>query len=401
MSSPKQSLNICLVSYMLSKRATGLSSYIIHLVARLLDAGHHVTVLGTDLGYRGSKADEMVELDERARTLIFDVPSKIDRKLYRSRELVAWLASHAQEFDLVDIQGVWALVNIDVARVARKAGVPYIVTPHGMMTKWDWSKRKQFKRALFRLGAAKMLNRAWRVRYLSAGELENSYKRVKTPPVVIPNAVSSFEGNVEPSVKEDVRSKRGIPPEHKLVLFLGRISYQKGVLELLQAFDLLYQIRKDVTLLIIGPSEEGKYADSVREFIAHCAARSNIRLEDPIFGDDKFELYRAADVFTTLSRNEGLSLAALEALAEGLPVVLTPDSNLPQVEGYYAGAITTRDPQAASSTFIKILEDNGLLDLMKTNAKHMHRNLFSWPVVLPQVIELYQSAAAKSGSSRQ
>ena len=97
------------------------------------------------------RVGKLPTIDSRARTLIFPVRGRINRKLYRSSALSKWLSVHIREFDLVDIQGTWAFVNIDAARIATEAGVPYVMTPHGMMTRWDWSKRKLLKRILVQI----------------------------------------------------------------------------------------------------------------------------------------------------------------------------------------------------------------------------------------------------------
>ena len=101
--------------------------------------------------------------------------------------------------------------------------------------------------------------------------------------------------------------------------------------------------------------------------------KENIHLPGPIFGDRKYSLYRAADVFVTLSRNEGLSLAALESLAEGLPVLLTTDSNLPDVQEFDAGIVTVCEPVAVAEALMRLLEDNKRLFAMKANALRLHR----------------------------
>ena len=386
-----QQLRICLVAYMISRQATGLSTYVADLVTHLLDEGHQVTVLATDCGYRGTKGGELPTIDSRASTLVFPVRGRANRKLYHSSALSKWLSVHIREFDLVDIQGIWAFVNIDAARIAIKAGVPYVITPHGMMTRWDWSKRKLFKRILYRFKIKNIWTRAATIRFLSEGEFANSAVPVECPYVVIPNAVAPFNGAFVD--KMSVCASNGIPVENHIILFLGRICRQKGALDLLQAFELLFGNRTDVSLLMVGPAEKGEYTDQLTNFVAQSPAKANIHLPGPTFGDEKYSLYRAADVFVTLSRNEGLSIAALESLAEGLPVLLTADSNLPDVQEFDAGVVTVCEPVAVAAALMRLLEDNERLFAMKANALRLHRERFSWPVVLPQLTNLYRTLA--------
>ena len=242
---------------------------------------------------------------------------------------------------------------------------------------------------MFRFGIKDIWARAATIRFLSEGELANSAVSVECPYVVVPNAVTPFTGAFID--KMSVCASNGIPAENHLVLFLGRICHQKGALDLLQAFELLFRNRTDVSLLMVGPVEKGEYTNRLRNFVAQSPAKANIHLPGPIFGDGKYSLYRAADVFVTLSRNEGLSLAALESLAEGLPVLLTTDSNLPDVQEFDAGIVTVCEPVAVADALMRMLEDNKRLFAMKANALRLHRERFSWPVVLPQLTNLYRT----------
>src|SRR5260370_36635993 len=90
---------IALIAPFLSKRATGLSTYIADLVPRLCDAGHSVTVVAAACGYRGGRAGEMAEVDSRANLRVFPVRGAVDRGVYRCVEMSRWLDSAVREFD--------------------------------------------------------------------------------------------------------------------------------------------------------------------------------------------------------------------------------------------------------------------------------------------------------------
>jgi glycosyltransferase involved in cell wall biosynthesis len=115
-----------------------------------------------------------------------------------------------------------------------------------------------------------------------------------------------------------------------------------------------------------------------------------------VFGEEKYDLFRASTLFVTLTRNEGLPIAALEALSFGVPVVLTADSNLPEVEDFGAGTITTCEPERAARDIVSMLLDSVQLSRMRGSARRMVEERFSWDFVLPQLIQLYQRAASKA-----
>lgn len=386
-------MHIAFVAPLISKDATGLSSYIVDLVPRLCDAGHQVTVIGTDCGYRGAEGQELVKIDSRARFKTFLVKGKINRRLYRSVELRHWLEQHLSEFDVVDIQGVWTWVANDAARCCLRAGVGYVLTPHGMMTRWDWRKKLLMKKVFYALRLRKVWTQSTAVRYLSAGELDNSMVGPPLRFAIIPNAIEIQERSSSPD-NQTLRAHFGFNPTGPVILFLGRVTNQKGVLELLQAFERLQHANPVAQLAIAGPIE-ASYKASLHEYTqAHPNGR--IRFLGPVFGEEKLKLLSIASLFVTLSKNEGLSIAALEALGMGVPVVLTRASNLPEAEAGGAGVTTRCDPEAAAKDITCLLQDRGRLESMRDKAKAVAVGHFSWEAVLPRLIALYAQVASEA-----
>lgn len=386
-------LRIALVAPLLSRSATGLSSYVADLVPRLCDAGHHVTVLATDCGYRGAAIDEIVTLDPRVELVVFPVRGAFNRRLYRSPQLVRWLLRNVSRFDVVDIQGVWYLIAVDVARVCKAKRVPFIFTPHGMMTRWDWAKRPGFKRAFFGLMLREYWTSAAAVRYLSEGEFRNSMVGPSGPALVIPNGVTTRTIS-EISGGAGIREELRIPQDAPVVVFLGRVTEQKGVLEIVQAFDIASRECPEAVLCIAGPMQS-EYGDAVRNLAESVASKRQIRVLGPVFGSAKLELLKAATVFVTLSRNEGMPIAALEALSFSKPAILTVDSNIPEVEEFEAGVITKLDSAAAARALVNLLSNRERLAIMSSNALHLVDERFSWKAVLPRLMNLYRTAAGR------
>jgi glycosyltransferase involved in cell wall biosynthesis len=334
-------------------------------------------------------------MDKRATLHVFPVHGRFNRRLYRSVEMSRWLESVVGEFDVVDLQGLWTFITVEAARVCLSAGVPYVITPHGMMTRWDWSKKRHWKRVFF----ATLLGKVWReaaaVRFLSHGELKNSMVAPVAPAAVIPNAVEPPAADKTRTTKRDVCARLDLPANAKVVLFLGRVTDQKGVVELLQAFTVMQERCPDAYLVIAGPLD-GEYGNSVKKLAS--ANTRRVRLLGPVFGSDKNDLFESASLFVTLSKNEGLPIAVLEALSFGVPVVLTADSNLPEVEEFGAGTITTCEPERAAGAISAMLLDPVKLGQMRVGAKQMIQQRFSWDFVLPQLVQLYQRAATEAAT---
>jgi glycosyltransferase involved in cell wall biosynthesis len=386
-------LRIAFVAPLLAKSATGLSSYIADLVPRLCDAGHLVTVLGSDCGYQGNDAGELISLDPRVDLKIFLVRSKVDRRLYRSPEMTQWLRKHARAFDVVDIQGVWSCMAADAAAECKTEGVPYIITPHGMMTRWDWAKQRIAKEIFFNLKFRNTWNSASAIRYLSQGELENSRVRPKSSYEIIPNAITPPSPTDSDEARRILFEQFSVPPDAQIILFLGRVTDQKGVLELLSAFEYVRKQNPEVHLVIAGPADD-PYGETVRER-ANAISDGVLHVIGPIYSDLKKALLSSATIFVTLSKNEGLPIAAIEALSFGVPVVLTRESNLPEVGPANAGVTSTCDPQRAASDINALLGDGGRMSIMRRNAIELTETKFSWNAVFPRLENLYEQVALR------
>jgi glycosyltransferase involved in cell wall biosynthesis len=165
--------------------------------------------------------------------------------------------------------------------------------------------------------------------------------------------------------------------------------------ELLQAFAVMEERCPDAYLVIAGPLD-GEYGNTVKKLASMNERR--VRLLGPVFGSDKNDLFESASLFVTLSKNEGLPIGVLEGLSFGVPVVVTAESNLPEVEDFGAGTMTTREPERAADDISKMLLDPVKLGQMRMGAKRMIQQRFSWNVVFPQLVQLYERAATEAAT---
>jgi len=388
-------MRIAIVTPSLDRSFTGVTSYVRDVVPHLCDAGLKVTVATTDVGYRGVAATAIADLDNRVDLRLLPVQGRLNRRLYRSVHLKNWLTASAGGFDLVDIQNIWSFVAADAAAVCLRTSTPFVFTPHGSMTRWDWAKRQRSKRIFYTLSLKRVWQHATAVRFLSQGELDSSMVPPAGPAAVIPNATLSPTKRDYVEAGRCLRSKIGIPESAPVILFLGRLTAQKSVIELVQAFEFLWSRRPETFLMLAGPPEGG-YGESVRSLVASGSSRENVRMPGPLHGEKKYAAFAAASLFVTLSQSEGFPIAAVEAISSGLPVVLTPESNFPEVGAYGAGVIVGRDPAQVARVLESLLDNSERLREMGRNALRLYRENYTWEKVLPQLLSFYESVARGS-----
>jgi glycosyltransferase involved in cell wall biosynthesis len=385
-------LRIALITPGIPRISGGPSVAIAELATHLATAGHEVTIVTADLSPYGGPPDSMVEVDGRVELELFPVHTRWDRRMYRSIEMRRWLNEAVRDFDVVDIQGVWSFITVDAAWACLRAGIPYILTPHGQMAQWDWEKRFWQKRVFFKLFLQKIWHSAAAIRFVSEGEVRHSAIKARTLGEVIPYSVSLPCLKDDGQDASDVLCEIGIPADVPVVLFLGRVTAQKGVLDLVEGFNCLWARQKDVFLLIVGPLE-GDYGSAVIDRVKQLPGGQNIRLLGPLYGERKYGALTASSLFVTLSKNEGLPNAVLEAMAWGLPVVLTEESNFPEVEKYGAGKVVRAKPENVADILERLLREPAQLKQMGESARRLIEEHFTWEKVLPQVLSLYERVA--------
>ena len=223
------------------------------------------------------------------------------------------------------------------ARAAFRYGKPLFYHQRGGFDP-ERLKFRSLKKALYiRLIEMSILKRATTLVALTDAEAAH-YARlgVGTPCRVIPNGIDAGAY----SAPGDLASLRrlGVDERHTVVLFLGRIHPIKGADRLLEAFLQVKLDLPDALLVLAGPDEFGLEGRLRHRTDAAGLARSVI-FPGMVEGVTKNQLLARADLFCLPSTAEGFSMAVLEALASGTPVLLSPGCHFPEVEQAGAGRI--------------------------------------------------------------
>jgi len=121
-------------------------------------------------------------------------------------------------------------------------------------------------------------------------------------------------------LKKEFYQRAGILPNHKILLFMGRVHPVKGLEHLLKAWTGIYETFPEWQLVIIGPDEDG-FRSKLKSIIRNNS--SNVLFVDPLFGENRWAAYANADLFVAPSKFENFGQSIAEALATGVPVVTT------------------------------------------------------------------------------
>ncbi|NDJ76123.1 MAG: glycosyltransferase [Chloroflexi bacterium] len=301
--------------------------------------------------------------------------------------------------DLVHCHEVRTVENLRVTPVAQRLGVPVVVSPHGTLP--YGTGRTGIKQVWDRVFGRRLLVRFDGVIALTANEAADAraiWSGCGVPLAdeqigLVPNGVHLDDFAALPD-GDPFRAQWQLG-EGPVVLFLGRLHQRKGLHLLIPAFAQVVSHAPDARLLIVGP-DEGMLATlqvQVREF----ELAERVVFTGLLTGDDKLAALAVADVFALPAVGEGFSMAVLEALACGLPVLLTPGCNFPEVVEAGVGVVVERTVDALRDALVPLLTDADRRARMGRLARGLVAARYTWPQVVAQMDATYTAITELAG----
>jgi glycosyltransferase involved in cell wall biosynthesis len=363
----------------------------VHALCRALAAlGHDVHVFTTSVD---GPADSDVPLErpvdlEGVQVTYF--PSRLLRRLYWSPPMRHALFAGAARFDLVHLHAVYLWPTWAGARAARAAGVPYVVSPRGMLVpELIRRKSRTVKNTWIALIDRSNLEGAAAIHATSSVEAHHLATFGGSLPsvTIVPHGVDDpppVSGSVSPDVAAAIA---GGP----VVLALGRINWEKGLDRLIAALPQAAAAR----VVVAGDDDQ----DHAR-FLEGEARRQGVSqqvtfLARHVDGADKEALFAAAALFAMTSLSENFGLAAFEAMRRGVPVLVTPDVGMSEiVREVGAGLVVEASPGGIAGGLNALLADPAKSRAMgEIGRAHVMAN-YGWPSIGRRMEDLYRSILA-------
>jgi glycosyltransferase involved in cell wall biosynthesis len=300
----------------------------------------------------------------------------------------------ATAYDAVHVHGVFNLVSDLAARVAVRAGAAVVVRPFGTLSRYTFEYRRGWaKRLYFRLLEAPTLARAAAIHFTTETERDEADRpgmRLGHLGVVVPPP-----WNAAPTPARQPRA------DARNVLFLSRLHPVKAVDALLDAWPLVQREIPAATLVIAGDGVP-EYAARLRERVLRNPLESRaISMPGFVNGDEKERCLRDADVFVLPSHHENFGIAVLEAIAAGLPVVVSPDVQLASfVEQHRLGRVSGRAPAELAASILAVMTDDALRARCAREGADIIHQTFAPAAVGARLRDLYRVAAERAAGAR-
>ena len=378
-------------------------------IARALRAqGVEVTIATTDDDGAGCRVEVplgvAVRDDDGAQRIHF----RKSTEFYKvSWSLGTWLRQHVADFDVVHMHALFSYSSLAAARAAKRAGVPYIVRPLGVLNRWGMKHRRQaLKKWSLRFVEMPILRSAAAIHFTAEAErreaAEANAEIGKLPSVVIPLPVEVGDGKLTAGGKGTLTASpagRGAAPEDRcVILFLSRIDPKKGVELLLAAFALIAAEFPGSRLMIAGDGERN-YLKSLKMKASQLGIEDRILWTGFLAGEEKARAFAESTLFVLPSYSENFGIAAAEALAAGVPSILSENVAVAEdARAADAALVVPCNIAATSAALRRLLRDAELRERLATNGRKLVRDRFSYAAVGARLAELYRELIAKAKS---
>ncbi len=346
----------------LESRHGGPSVSVPAVSAGLAQIGHEVTLLAT------GRSSDAPEPEDRltVRTFPRDWPASICPS--------SGLRKYLQKLstDVVHSHGLWLRPLHYAHQLSRQRHVCHVISPRGMMAEWAWNHhraRKAFADRFIHPGAL-FAAHGWHA--TSRSEAEDIRARGYSQPICLaPNGVKAPSAA---SLDEASAHWRRACPEafrQRTALFYSRLHPKKRVLELIDLW--LEQAPRDWLLLVVGIPETYSVAQ-LSEYVHRASAGDRVRVFD---GTDVPPPYVAASLFLLPSHSENFGLVVAEALAHGLPAIVTDTTPWEAIQRNGFGACVPWD-EFAPALRATLGETPESLRALGTKARAWVLAEFSW-----------------------
>ncbi len=368
----------------------GVAAAACGMVEAVVARGHDVTIACLNRGG--------TPLQPQGVTVQAFAPDR-NSSLLPSAKLRDYLQENIRQFAVVHIHGVWQHPGHYAAAAARQHKIPYVLAPHGMLDANSLAMGRRWAKSMaWFLWDSTMVYRAAAVHCLNAAEIKCSPALRKTPNAIIGNGIARAALDNMP-VRGLWRKEMGgsIGDQGRpIALFLSRIHPKKGLERLLPYWPELLK-RHPTLLLVIAGTGEPAHVQRVQEVARQHGLINSVLFVGQLSGAAKSQAMADADVFILPSYQEGFSMAIAEAMAAGLPVVITRECNFGEVEEVEAGAVIAHgDMPAFVGAVAKLLENPTARFISGRNGQRLVRSRFSWEAAAERLEQLYRAVSQRS-----
>jgi glycosyltransferase involved in cell wall biosynthesis len=299
----------------------------------------------------------------------------------------------AASSDLVHLHSLWHFPQYAGYRAASRARTPYIVSPHGALDPYLRRRGRVRKGLSTWLYQERLLREASLIHVTTDAEADLiADVATEVPRSIVPCGLYVQEFRELPA-REVFRRRYLHGYGGPVILFLGRITYKKGVERLLRAFA---HVRRqgECRLVVVGPDDEG-LRPGLERLALELKVAQDVHFLGPLYGEERRAALATADVWALCSYTENFGIAVIEAMAAGCAVCISPGVNVSaDVTGAEAGVVAGLEPEEFGAALAQLLADDARR-LRLGSAARRFADRYDWSAVTPRLLDMYRRAVAQ------
>ncbi len=336
-------------------------------------------------GFDETKLDDISYLDD----IIYLKSSRILSVFWPSytNELKNFIEK-IKDYDIIHINGVFDYYSYFVYKNIHK---PFIITPRGTLIE-DVLMKKYIRKKFFLRFIGERILKSARVVHVLTPDEKIALKKLGVDErliQIIPNGINP-EGFNLTDIDSNLCEKYPELLGKRLVLFLSRINWKKGLDDLIPAFSYVVKKVKEAHLLLAGPDNEG-YLKRVMKWIKDYSLNESVTYIGPVYGRDKVMVLRDSEIFVLPSYSEGFPVSVIEAMYMKLPVVVTKTIGIQDIiENTKCGIVVNRSRSEIANAIIALLENKNLCIEMGKRGRRCIEENFLWDNIAKKMLELYE-----------
>jgi len=395
-------MKILMLTWEYPPRIVGGIARVVHdLSKRLIKDGHEVTVVTYKEGnvpyYENDKGVKVYRVDN----YMINPNNFIDWVLQLNFNLVAKaneIISKEGKFDVIHAHD-W-LVASSAKTLKNSYNIPIVSTIHATESGRNSGIHDEVQRYIN--------DTEWMLTYestevvVNSNYMKNELQRLFGLPFekisVVPNGINltNYSG-----IERDYDFRRQYAMDNeKIILFSGRLVYEKGVQYLISAMPKIIEHYHDSKLVIVG---KGGMIDELRQEVNYLGIRDKVYFTGYLEHKKLCKMYKCADISVFPSTYEPFGIVALEAMLAGVPVVVSDVGGLNEIVDHgingmksYAG-----NPNSIADSVLALLYDQQLADNIVKNAKQKVKDMYNWTKIAQDTHFVYQKAICETMAEKQ
>ncbi|HZS48530.1 MAG TPA: glycosyltransferase [Blastocatellia bacterium] len=313
-----------------------------------------------------------------------------------SRPLANWLDANIKGFDAAHIHAVFSHSCLAAAKAARENGIPYIIRPLGTLDPWSLQQKRIRKQIMWRAGVGKMLRKASAIHYTATDEKDLAEGALGlNKGVVIPLGIDSdyFQSTNNDGIF--LRSHEELE-QSPYILALCRIHPKKGLELLIDAFRKLHSDSKfNSWRLVIAGNGEESYVRSIKELASNNGGSGSVIFSGWLSGAEKKSAIQNAALLALPSHQENFGICVAEAMACGVPVLVSPHVNLAKdIRESDSGWIAPLEETEFTSILREAMSNESERNRRGILGKQFASQQFRWSTLALRLNTLYQAVTS-------